>query len=935
MVATCPMVYPNLTCGEPCDFLLGDEIIVDGINPETGIDFALETGTTISGAVTTGGATPLANVTLQLRRSTDGAVIRSVFSDGSGNYQFAGVGSGSYFIRTLNTQGYADRLHAGISCNPFCDPLTGAPVVADGFSDVTGISFDLPITPAISGVVNDPTPFPIGGVKVQVFDVLGTLIASATSDAAGEYVVKNLYAGNFYVKTANTAGFVDYLWTGLPCLPGCNPTLGTQVSVGSSGTVENIDLTLGSSSKLQGTVSNSGGPLGGVTVEVYSDVGALVGSSVSGADGSYLVDGLSAGDYHAVSRNTFGYINKSAGGSVCQPATCAPTSTAVVAVGVNQTEVRNFILDLGGTVSGTVTNSAATPLQSVTVQAYDASGVVVGSSPSGPSGNYSIIGLAGPVVYLRTTNSLGYQNQRYNGLACGSTCNVSTGTSVAVSAGVNVTGKNFALALGGSIAGVVSNTSAAPLANVQVQVLDALSGVLAGYAVSGPAGAFTVAGLADGNYRLKAISSSGHIDRMRGGDNCSPEPCALATGAVTNVASANVTGVDITLSLGGSISGVVTTAQESPLPPIPLPLGTAWIYSDTGQLVKQGGIFSGSFFVNGLANGIYHMVVTNGSGLVDQLWEGLPCLQGSCDVTLGADIVVSSAEARGALDGTSGNAAGAAASEQLNFSLDKGYRISGTLKHGTVPIASTKVYFFDAAGKPAGEATSNGLGEFTLDSGLPNGSYFVATSRAARPEDTPEEAADALDGAVPGLTDEIWSGFPCSGVCAPSLGSSVGTPIVIDGTDRVGIDIVLSAAPGISLEKHTNGVDADTPDGGEAPEIAIGLTVDWTYELTNTGGYDLENIVVVDNPAVDIDCPESSLTIGLSMTCTASGLAQDLSSSGIIGNCSGTPDSRLFQNEATVTAETAGAVPVTDSDMSHYCNPVGPTEDLIFKDSFE
>ena len=39
--------------------------------------------------------------------------------------------------------------------------------------------------------------------------------------------------------------------------------------------------------------------------------------------------------------------------------------------------------------------------------------------------------------------------------------------------------------------------------------------------------------------------------------------------------------------------------------------------------------------------------------------------------------------------------------------------------------------------------------------------------------------------------------------------------------------------PGIAIEKFTNGVDADSPD--EAPEIAAGETVTWTYEVTNTG----------------------------------------------------------------------------------------------------
>jgi hypothetical protein len=130
-------------------------------------------------------------------------------------------------------------------------------------------------------------------------------------------------------------------------------------------------------------------------------------------------------------------------------------------------------------------------------------------------------------------------------------------------------------------------------------------------------------------------------------------------------------------------------------------------------------------------------------------------------------------------------------------------------------------------------------------------------------------------------------------------------------------------------------VDADTPDGGEAPEIAIGATVTWTYEVTNTGGDDLVNIVVTDNPVVTISCPGSSLLVGTSMTCDASGLAQDLSGSSLSGNCSGRPNTKLFQNTATVNAQTGGAVMVMDVDSSHYCNPKGPASDLIFKSGFE
>lgn len=195
------------------------------------------------------------------------------------------------------------------------------------------------------------------------------------------------------------------------------------------------------------------------------------------------------------------------------------------------------------------------------------------------------------------------------------------------------------------------------------------------------------------------------------------------------------------------------------------------------------------------------------------------------------------------------------------------------------------------------------------------------------------------DGVGGGLQDQVWtgpdSGISCAGVCAPGPGN--GTLIEINGTDATGIDFVLGRAPGISIEKLTNGVDADTPNGGDAPEIAIGATVSWTYEVANTGGDDLINIAVEDDQGVTITCPQTTLVADDAMTCNGNGPAQNLALEpfeGVIGNCSGTPNMRLYQNTAKVTAETNGGTMVDDDDSSHYCNLV-VKEDLIFSSGFE
>jgi acetyltransferase-like isoleucine patch superfamily enzyme len=781
-----PMVWPNLTCGEPCDFLLGTLVTVDGTPAGSvdGIDFAMELGASITGSVVSGGST-LAGVSVQLLSSADGSLIRAVTTDAAGLYSIDGVGSGDYFLRTSNMLGYEDQLHSGISCNPFCDPLSGTAVTVLPTDTVVGpFAFNLLTTPTISGVVRDDGGSAVGGVDVIAYDALGTPVASDTTDAAGEYTIANLYAGDFFVASDNSAGYVDALYDGDVCLPGCDPTLGTEITVTAGAAVSGIDLELGSASEISGNVHDGTSAIAGVTVEVYRDTGAFVASAISGGGGNYSIGGLAMGNYHVVTRNSFGYVDEGAGGGVCQ-STCPPTSTATVTVPLNTTVDQDFQLDLGGQITGSVTDTVPNPLQSVTIKAYNEAGVLISSSTTGPEGTYTIDGLADGNVYLRTDNSLGYLNQRYDGLDCDALCDVLAGMPVAVSVNTTVPGIDFSLPLGGSIAGTILNASAVGIGGVQVQVFNA-AGLLAGFAVTAGNGSYTVNGLEDGNYRVRTVNSSGYVDLVRGGDNCSPEPCDLFGGTETTVASSDETGVDATLQLGDQISGVATDGMG-----VPLPSGTAQVYSASGQLVKEGGIFSGSFLVNGLANGTYHMLVLNGSGLVDQLWQSLPCPGGSCDVTTGEAIVLSGAATQGIFSPLASGSRGGNKmlsnhiGPRLNFELERGTRLSGSVTNASGDaVKFANVYFFNSAGVLAGQTTTDGLGNFISSSSFPNGTYFVATS------------APGMGGVGNGLIDEIYDDVPCAGECDPAV--QAGTSVVISGGAANPIHFVLGAGKSIS-----------------------------------------------------------------------------------------------------------------------------------------
>lgn len=76
---------------------------------------------------------------------------------------------------------------------------------------------------------------------------------------------------------------------------------------------------------------------------------------------------------------------------------------------------------------------------------------------------------------------------------------------------------------------------------------------------------------------------------------------------------------------------------------------------------------------------------------------------------------------------------------------------------------------------------------------------------------------------------------------------------------------------GISIEKATNGEDADTPPG---PTLPVGSTANFTYVVRNTGNIPLTNVTVTDDKGVIVTCPSGNpipiLRRGRSETCTGS-----------------------------------------------------------------
>jgi hypothetical protein len=102
--------------------------------------------------------------------------------------------------------------------------------------------------------------------------------------------------------------------------------------------------------------------------------------------------------------------------------------------------------------------------------------------------------------------------------------------------------------------------------------------------------------------------------------------------------------------------------------------------------------------------------------------------------------------------------------------------------------------------------------------------------------------------------------------------ATASTPNPLGGPDITASDPshYFGAQPALTLEKTTNGQDADNPPG---PFISVGQPVTWSYAVTNTGNTLLTNLLVVDSKLGPATCSVTVLAVGGSTTCSLNGVA--------------------------------------------------------------
>ena len=699
-----------------CDVLSGTAIDVVNGEAVTGIDFVLDPGGTISGTVTDASlGNGLAGVWIHIFDES-GSMASHGDTDGTGAFTtWEAVPPGNYYAKTWSDIGYVDKVYDDKPCLGDCDVMNGDVIVVSGTENVSGIDFALEPGGPVSGtVIEASSGTGLADVGIDVFDESGKWVGNGVTDGMGAYTTYFVYpAGNYFVRTWNNAGFADELYDNIPCQDSCDVTAGDAVVHPGAGGVTGIDFDLAQGTTVSGRVTDNltGTGLFDARVMVFDSEGSFVNDAWTDEQGDFTVDGLSGGVFFARA-STQHYFTQLYDGIDCTGGCVVNTGTPIPAAEGEQVVAIDFALVRGGSISGTVTDSATgAPLEGAFVAVWDG-GEIFASEHTAPNGLYNIsVALPQGQYFVTASGGVGYVVELYDDISCAGLCDPTAGDAISVGPGEVVAGINFALEAGASIAGIVTDQiTQAGIADVRVDIFDVTGEWVTSANTEADGSYITPAELPEGTYFACTWNDQGYLEELFDGMNCSMG-CDVTQGDAISVGlGEEVTGINFELSRGASISGVVTDAQtQAGIQDIHVD-----IYDAAGEFVTWGNTEADGSYVTPaeLPEGTYFASTWNNQGYLDELYDGLDCSAG-CDVTTGDEIVVP---------------AGAHVTG-VDFALSEASFIAGDVTDASdgTPLEGVRVYIYDQGGNFVVTGMSGADGRYETLSSMAPGTYFART----------------------------------------------------------------------------------------------------------------------------------------------------------------------------------------------------------------
>ena len=427
----------------------------------------------------------------------------------------------------------------------------------------------------ITGQVVDSQNQPVVGIQVVAnrYQADGHLewVGNASTDDNGHYDIGQLASDSYIVSFSDWASgqFTSVYYDNVT-----EPKLAKAVKVNAGETTMNINAKLSYGAAITGRVTNAAGePLAGVFVMVhYQRFGYWEGfkETTTNAKGEYKLAALGLGSY-AVGFQQYPQDNQPAIylGQYYDNAATLEEATAIKISKADQMVTNiNAVLEVGGSITGRVTNSDEKPVESDTyiiVAAYQKEGenwvwrnyAQVDSQ----TGIYTVTNLPKGIYRVGSSGSWGsfYFETFYENAT-----KLEQATDITVMAGATTPNINMTIKdPNGHITGKVTDINGQPVTNIYVEVSQWQEWGWGGVskAMTQADGQYDVAHLSTGTYRLGFYDWSGQymaIYYKNATDVASATDVQVTTGQTAS-------GIDVVMSTGGTISGHVTNSKGEPL----------------------------------------------------------------------------------------------------------------------------------------------------------------------------------------------------------------------------------------------------------------------------------------------------------------------------------------------------------------------------------
>jgi serine-aspartate repeat-containing protein C/D/E len=463
-------------------------------------------------------------------------------------------------------------------------------------SGVNGLHYDfcqaLPVS--ISGTVRtevegdcqtDPNATPISGVTIQLRDAGGTVIATTTTDANGNYLFSGMPPGSYSVHQVLKSGYFDaddHVGTAGGAIVDAE-TLGSVVlTSGVNGL--HYDFCQQPPASISGVVhvdvngncdtDPNAPPLAGVLIHLLDASGNLLASTVTDANGVYTFSGLAEGQYSVQKITPAGYFDEdvhlgTSGGTIAD----LNDVTGIALVGGAAATGYDFCEALPVAVAGFVkleiygdceTTPSDPPLAGVSIELLDSRGQTIAVTTTDAAGQYVFGGLHPGTYGVREITPAGYYySDQHIGTAGGAISGEGLTTSIVLNSGHIGAGYNFCLLPPSDISGYVfvdgppiptedpvadlpsilanlpnlrsgvREPGDAPVAGVKLMLADATGALLLDRSgnpietTTDANGFYQFAGLPPGLYTIIKVHPSGYIDGIDragslGGQTISP-----------------------------------------------------------------------------------------------------------------------------------------------------------------------------------------------------------------------------------------------------------------------------------------------------------------------------------------------------------------------------------------------------------------------------